>query len=132
MARPLRVEFTGACYHVLNRGNYRRALFSGEGAAAAFEPTQGEAAVRFGCAGSRADAAGRTYYARDIGAVRGQKLRRALAMRRIGFHPAILRQRRATRHGLDRYRAVRSAQSSAPSVSSVFKLPVRWLRPQPR
>ena len=48
MARPLRVEFAGACYHVINRGNYRRELFLGEGAAAAFERTLGEAAERFG------------------------------------------------------------------------------------
>jgi REP element-mobilizing transposase RayT len=42
------VEFPGACYHVINRGNYRRRLFDGEGAAAAFERTLGEAAERFG------------------------------------------------------------------------------------
>ena len=48
MPRPLRVEFAGACYHVINRGNYRRRLFEGEGAAEAFERTLGEAAERFG------------------------------------------------------------------------------------
>jgi len=48
MARPLRVEYVGACYHVINRGNYRRNLFEGGGAAEAFERTLGEAAVRFG------------------------------------------------------------------------------------
>lgn len=48
MARPLRVEFAGGCYHVINRGNYRRNLFTGKGAAEAFERTLGEAAVRFG------------------------------------------------------------------------------------
>lgn len=48
MARPLRVEFAGGCYHVINRGNYRRELFLGEGAAAAFERTLREAAERFG------------------------------------------------------------------------------------
>lgn len=48
MARPLRVEFSGACYHVLNRGNYRRDLFREAGAAEAFERTLGEAAGRFG------------------------------------------------------------------------------------
>lgn len=48
MARPLRIEYEGACYHVINRGNYRRSLFEGEGAAEAFERTLGEAAVRFG------------------------------------------------------------------------------------
>ena len=48
MPRPWRVEFAGACYHVINRGNYRRNLFTGKGAAAAFERTLGEAAERFG------------------------------------------------------------------------------------
>lgn len=48
MARPWRIEFAGACYHVINRGNYRRNLFGGKGAAEAFERTLGEAAVRFG------------------------------------------------------------------------------------
>ena len=48
MARPLRIEFTGACHHVINRGNYRRHLFGGGGAAEAFERTLGEAARRFG------------------------------------------------------------------------------------
>lgn len=48
MARPLRVEFAGGCYHVINRGNYRRALFEDAGAAEAFERTLGEAAERFG------------------------------------------------------------------------------------
>ncbi len=36
MARKLRLEFSGACYHVLNRGNYRRDLFATAGAAASF------------------------------------------------------------------------------------------------
>lgn len=48
MARPLRIEYPGACYHVINRGNYRRGLFLGKGAAEAFERTLGEAAKRFG------------------------------------------------------------------------------------
>jgi REP element-mobilizing transposase RayT len=48
MARPWRVEFAGACYHVINRGNYRRNLFLGKGAAEAFERTLGETAQRFG------------------------------------------------------------------------------------
>lgn len=47
MSRPLRVEFAGACYHVINRGNYRRTLFSDKGAAEAFERVLGEAAERF-------------------------------------------------------------------------------------
>lgn len=48
MARPLRIEYPGACYHVINRGNYRRNLFNGQGAAAAFVRTLGEAATQFG------------------------------------------------------------------------------------
>jgi REP element-mobilizing transposase RayT len=48
MSRPLRVEYAGACYHVINRGNYRRNLFAGGGAAEAFERTLAEAAGRFG------------------------------------------------------------------------------------
>jgi REP element-mobilizing transposase RayT len=48
MARKLRIEFAGACYHVINRGNYRRELFSGKGAAEAFEQCLAEAAERFG------------------------------------------------------------------------------------
>jgi putative transposase len=47
MARPLRIEFPGACYHIINRGNYRRDLFADEGAKKAFEHTLDEAATRF-------------------------------------------------------------------------------------
>ena len=36
MARKLRLEFAGACYHVLNRGNYKRDLFAPAGAADSF------------------------------------------------------------------------------------------------
>lgn len=42
-----RVEYASACYHVINRGNYRRDLFTGQGAAEAFERTLGQAAQRF-------------------------------------------------------------------------------------
>jgi REP element-mobilizing transposase RayT len=48
MARPLRVEYAGACYHVINRGNYRQRIFAGKGAAESFERALGEAATRFG------------------------------------------------------------------------------------
>ena len=48
MARPLRVEYAGGCYHVINRGNFRQRIFTGKGAAEAFERTLGEAAERFG------------------------------------------------------------------------------------
>lgn len=37
MARKLRLEFPGACYHVINRGNYRADIFRTDGAKAAFE-----------------------------------------------------------------------------------------------
>ena len=32
MARKLRLEFPGACYHVISRGNYRADVFATEGA----------------------------------------------------------------------------------------------------
>lgn len=47
MARLWRVEYAGACYHVINRGNYRQNLFVDQGAAEAFEKALGEAASRF-------------------------------------------------------------------------------------
>ncbi len=36
MARPLRIQFPGAIYHVMNRGNYRDNIFATSGAASAF------------------------------------------------------------------------------------------------
>ena len=48
MARTLRLEYEGACYHVINRGNYRRAIFASDGAAEAFERALNEPAERFG------------------------------------------------------------------------------------
>jgi len=47
MSRPWRIEFPGACYHIINRGNYKRDLFVESGAAEAFERVLGEASVRF-------------------------------------------------------------------------------------
>ncbi|MCX6952036.1 MAG: transposase [Verrucomicrobia bacterium] len=44
----LRLEYAGACYHVINRGNYRQAIFEGEGAAEAFERCLGETAAKHG------------------------------------------------------------------------------------
>ena len=32
MPRKVRLEYAGACYHVINRGNYRRDLFGEKGA----------------------------------------------------------------------------------------------------
>jgi putative transposase len=47
MARKLRLEFGGACYHVINRGNYRRDLFLGTGAAVSFVRCLEETCLRF-------------------------------------------------------------------------------------
>ena len=48
MARPLRVEFEGACYHVTARGNERREMFRSDADRLEFLKTLGEAAERFG------------------------------------------------------------------------------------
>jgi putative transposase len=48
VARRLRIQFPGAIYHVINRGNYWRDLFETAGAAKSFECTVGEAGTRFG------------------------------------------------------------------------------------
>jgi len=48
MARKLRLEFPGACYHVINRGNYRTHIFKSEGAKAAFEDCLFEACAKSG------------------------------------------------------------------------------------
>jgi hypothetical protein len=37
MARKVRLEYEGAVYHVINRGNYRSWIFESEGARSAFE-----------------------------------------------------------------------------------------------
>jgi putative transposase len=36
MARKVRIEYAGACYHVINRGNYRSWIFESEGARKSF------------------------------------------------------------------------------------------------
>lgn len=48
MARKPRIEFPGAVYHLIGRGNYRKALFEQRGAAEAFEKAIGETSVRCG------------------------------------------------------------------------------------
>ena len=48
MARKLRLEFPGACYHVINRGNYRADIFQTEGAKMAFEACLFEACAKSG------------------------------------------------------------------------------------
>ena len=48
MARKLRIEYAGALYHVINRGNYRAAVFAQEGARRAFMECLGEACEKAG------------------------------------------------------------------------------------
>ncbi len=48
MPRKLRIEYEGAIYHVLNRGNYRRDVFETSGAAEAFVTVLTEATQRYG------------------------------------------------------------------------------------
>lgn len=48
MPRKLRLEYEGACYHVLNRGNYRSHIFGADGAKQAFLTCLDEAAVKAG------------------------------------------------------------------------------------
>jgi putative transposase len=48
VARKLRLQYPGAIYHVINRGNYRWDVFGSEGGAAAFEETMWEAVARCG------------------------------------------------------------------------------------
>jgi REP element-mobilizing transposase RayT len=48
MARKLRIQFEGAIYHVINRGNYRRDIFEDPRAIQAFERCLFEAAEQFG------------------------------------------------------------------------------------
>jgi REP element-mobilizing transposase RayT len=46
MPRKLRLEFSGACYHVINRGNYRADVFKTAAAKAAFEACMFEACAK--------------------------------------------------------------------------------------
>jgi REP-associated tyrosine transposase len=48
MARKLRIQYEGALYHVINRGNYRRDVFGTVGAAQAFEAALLEGAALHG------------------------------------------------------------------------------------
>ena len=48
MARKIRIQFPGAIYHVINRGNYRHALFAGPGEAQSFLDTVKEAKAMMG------------------------------------------------------------------------------------
>lgn len=48
MARPLRIEFPGAIYHVTSRGNEKRRIFKSDGDRRAFLDFLGKTAKRFG------------------------------------------------------------------------------------
>lgn len=48
MARKLRLKFPGACYHVINRGNYRSHIFRSDATKAAFERCLFEACTKSG------------------------------------------------------------------------------------
>src|SRR5215213_10044013 len=48
MARPLRIEFPGALYHVTSRGNERRRIFRSDRDRKQFVEFLGRAAKRFG------------------------------------------------------------------------------------
>lgn len=48
MPRKPRIEYSGAVYHVLNRGNYRQEIFAVAGSAEAFERTLFDCCSRFG------------------------------------------------------------------------------------
>jgi hypothetical protein len=47
MSRPLRIEYEGAWYHVMNRGRARREIFPESGAHEAFLDTLAETVARF-------------------------------------------------------------------------------------
>jgi len=48
MPRPLRLQFSAAIYHVINRGNYRHPIFASVGARSAFLKALDEAVMEFG------------------------------------------------------------------------------------
>lgn len=48
MPRKARIEYSGAVYHVLNRGNYRQEIFAVAGSGEAFERTLFDCCSRFG------------------------------------------------------------------------------------
>jgi len=48
MARKLRIEYEGARYHVISRGNYRADVFETDGAKEAFEACLYEACAKAG------------------------------------------------------------------------------------
>lgn len=48
VARKLRLEYPGAIYHVINRGNYRSWVFESEGARKSFQKALFETCERAG------------------------------------------------------------------------------------
>ena len=48
MARKLRIQYEGALYHVIDRGNYRRDVYETTGSTKAFESALDEACERHG------------------------------------------------------------------------------------
>jgi hypothetical protein len=42
MARPLRIEYDGALYHVTSRGNARKSIFAGDEDRKIFKENQGK------------------------------------------------------------------------------------------
>lgn len=48
MPRKTRIEYEGACYHAISRGNYREWIFEEKGEKEAFEGCPAEAVVRAG------------------------------------------------------------------------------------
>jgi len=53
MARRLRIQFPGARYHAINRGNLRHDIFATAGARRSFAGVTGEASARIGAPGKR-------------------------------------------------------------------------------
>lgn len=48
MPQGLRIEYPGAVYHVLNRGNYRQEVFAAEASKMAFASALPAACARYG------------------------------------------------------------------------------------
>ena len=76
MPRKLRLEYPGAIYHVINRGNYRGWIFKEEGAKRAFEKCLFEACEKSGrdaAPALGADSRFKKEESRSVGVTRGFK-----------------------------------------------------------
>ncbi|MBC8009210.1 MAG: transposase [Burkholderiales bacterium] len=130
MARKLRIEFAGAIYHVLNRGNYRRDLFLSSGEAKAFVLTLEEATKIFGWR-VQAYAVMRNHYHIALqtpqpNLVDGMHwLQSTFATRFNRFHGerGHLFQRRSSQRGPDRANGVRPIFVSCSLIQSPQSLP---------